>query len=547
MGARPPDGVRRFQGPRDWQAEYAELLKLDGQTALEPAQLEELGLAAYLAGQESDSIAIHTRAHTVALEKGDTRQAARTAFWVAFVLIGARDITRAAGWAARARRLLDENQHDCVECGYVMLPQGIEQVISGNLAGAETTFGSAERIGERFSDADLTSLARQGRGRVLVARGRVSEGVALLDEAMVAVTAGELSPMVSGVVYCNVIAACFDMFDIQRAQAWTEALNQWCKSEPGVVPYRGDCLAYRAEILHLRGRWPEAIEEARRASESLATTSRSGSGIAAYAMAEVHRLQGDASAAEEAYRMASERGRAPQPGLALLRLAQGQRDAARAAIERVMAEPSHGRQRADVLAAAVEILLASNDAAGAGRAADELRDMASTFDSTWLRAMSAAVDGDVQFRAGRAREALAPLRAALTAWQDLDAPYLAARVQVIIGRACWALNDADGARMEWDNAARAFRRFGAAPALAEVEALIQQPSTIDRPASGALTPREVEVLRLIAQGKTNRAIARALDISEKTVARHVSNIFTKLDLSTRSAAAAYAFTNRLAP
>jgi DNA-binding CsgD family transcriptional regulator len=173
--------------------------------------------------------------------------------------------------------------------------------------------------------------------------------------------------------------------------------------------------------------------------------------------------------------------------------------------------------------------------------------MASTFDSTWLRAMSAAVDGDVQFRAGRAREALAPLRAALTAWQDLDAPYLAARVQVIIGRACWALNDADGARMEWDNAARAFRRFGAAPALAEVEALIQQPSTIDRPASGALTPREVEVLRLIAQGKTNRAIARALDISEKTVARHVSNIFTKLDLSTRSAAAAYAFTHRLAP
>ena len=428
-----------------------------------------------------------------------------------------------------------------------MLPQGIEQVISGNLAGAETTFGSAERIGERFSDADLTSLARQGRGRVLVARGRVSEGVALLDEAMVAVTAGELSPMVSGVVYCNVIAACFDMFDIQRAQAWTEALNQWCKSEPGVVPYRGDCLAYRAEILHLRGRWPEAIEEARRASESLATTSRSGSGIAAYAMAEVHRLQGDASAAEEAYRMASERGRAPQPGLALLRLAQGQRDAARAAIERVMAEPSHGRQRADVLAAAVEILLASNDAAGAGRAAGELRDMASTFDSTWLRAMSAAADGDVQFRAGRAREALAPLRAALTAWQDLDAPFLAARVQVTIGRACWALNDADGARMEWDNASRAFRQFGAAPALAEVEALIQQPSTIDRSASGVLTAREVEVLRLIAQGKTNRAIARALDISEKTVARHVSNIFTKLDLSSRAAATAYAFTHRLAP
>jgi DNA-binding CsgD family transcriptional regulator len=536
-----------MQGPRDWQAEYAELQKLDGRTVLEATQLEQLGLAAYLAGQESDSIAVHTRAHTVALAKGDTRQAARSAFWVAFVLIGARDITRAAGWGARARRLLDENQHDCVECGYVMLPQAIEQVMSGNLHVAETTFGDAERIGERFADADLTSLARQGRGRALVARGRVSEGVALLDEAMVAVTAGELSPMVSGVVYCNVIAACFDMLDIQRAQAWTEALNEWCKLEPGVVPYRGDCRAYRAEILHLHGRWPEAIDEARRATESLAATNRSGTGIAAYAMAEVHRLRGDASAADEGYRLASEHGRAPQPGLALLRLAQGQRDAARAAIDRVMAEPSHGRQRADVLAAAVEILLASNDLTGAGRAADELKVMANTFDSTWLRAMSAAADGAVQCRAGHAREALAPLRAALTGWHDLDAPYQAACVQVIIGRACWALHDADGARMEWDNAARAFRQCGAAPALAEVEALMQQPLTIDQPVSGVLTAREVEVLRLIAQGKTNRAIARALDISEKTVARHVSNIFTKLDLSTRSAAAAYAFTNRLAP
>jgi DNA-binding CsgD family transcriptional regulator len=172
--------------------------------------------------------------------------------------------------------------------------------------------------------------------------------------------------------------------------------------------------------------------------------------------------------------------------------------------------------------------------------------MASTFDSTWLRAMSAAADGDVRFRAGRAREALAPLRAAFTAWQDLDAPYLAARVQVTIGRACWALNDADGARMEWDNGACISAVWGKAM-LAEVEALIQQPSTMDRPASGVLTAREVEVLRLIAQGKTNRGIARALDISEKTVARHVSNIFTKLDLSTRSAAAAYAFTHGLAP
>jgi hypothetical protein len=219
MVARTTDRTRKSPGARDWPGEYAELVALERRSAFDATQLERMGLAAYMAGHESDSVAIPTRAHTVALEKGDTRQAARAALWAAFVLIGGRDVTRAAGSAARARRLLEEHQHDCVECGYVKLSQAIDQVFSGNLSAAETTFGDAERIGERFADPDLTSLARQGRGRVLVARGRVSEGVALLDEAMVAVTAGELSPMVSGVVYCNVISACFDMLDIRRAQA----------------------------------------------------------------------------------------------------------------------------------------------------------------------------------------------------------------------------------------------------------------------------------------------------------------------------------------
>ena len=549
MATRAADSDRKQRAPRDWQAEYAQLSELDRRTPFDPAQLEQLGLAAYLAGQESDSLAIQTRAHTLALEKGDTRQAARTAFWIAFVLIGAREVTRAAGWAARARRLLEDDRHDCVECGYVMLPQAIELVIAGDLAGAEAIFGSAERVGERFADPDLTGIARQGRGRVLVARGRVKEGVALLDEAMVAVTAGELSPIMSGVIYCNVIAACFDMLDIQRAQDWTEALNEWCQSEAGVVPYRGDCMAYRAEILHLRGQWAEAIAEARRAFESLTATNRAGSGIAAYAIAEIHRLRGEMPAAEEAYRLASEHGRTPQPGLALLRLAQGQRDVARAAIDRVMAEPARGRQRADVLAAAVEIFLACDDIGGARGAADELTRMAGTFDSAWLITMAAAADGAVKLKAGQAREALAPLRLALSGWHRLDAPYEAARVQVMVGRVCHALHDADGARLEWEAALRVFRQFAAAPAVADVETLLAEASKPAPPpaATDVLTAREVEVLRLIAQGHTNRTIAGTLDISERTVARHVSNIFTKLDLSTRSAAAAYAFKHHLAP
>jgi DNA-binding CsgD family transcriptional regulator len=539
---------RRSTSPAapDWQAEYAELSARVRQSPLGATVLERRGMSAYLAGHESEGIEIFTRAHTVALRRDDTRHAARCAFWVSFALIGARELTRAAGWGARARRLLEMGGHDCVECGLAMLPQALELVGGGDFVGAEEAFAAAERIGERFGDADLSSLARQGRGRVLVGLGRVAEGVALFDEAMVAVTTGEVTPIVAGVVYCSVIGACFEMLDIRRAHEWTEALNQWCAAQPGLVPYRGECLAHRAEIFRLRGRWPEAHDHARRAYDALAATKRGGEGIAAYALAEVHRLQGEIQPAEEAYRLASDHGRSPHPGLALLRLAQGEIDVARAGIERAAAEPSRGRQRADVLAAAVDVFLASGDVSAARRAAEELNAMTGRLNSDALRAMAASAHGAVRLADGDAHPALPLLRDALTIWRDRELPYEAARVQVLLGRACHALGDRDGAQMEWRTAGRTFRQIGAAPALVQLEALLHAPP-VKSSGTGGLTAREIEVLRLIARGATNRAIARELGISEKTVARHVSNIFLKLDLSTRSAAAAYAFTHRLVP
>jgi len=372
--------------------------------------------------------------------------------------------------------------------------------------------------------------------------------VALFDEVMVAVTAGEVTPIISGVVYCSVISACFDLLDIRRAQEWTEALNDWCEAQPGLGPYRAECLVHRAEIFRLRGRWPEALDEARRAYDALVAAKRTGQGAAAYALADLHRLRGEWPAAEEAYRLASDHGRAPYPGLALLRLAQGQGQAARAAIDRVMVEPARGRQRVAVLVAAVEILLAAGDVRAARRPADELKAMAGALHSDWLRAIAASADGATELADGQPRQALAPLTEALSIWRDLDAPYEAACGRVLVGRACRALGDGDGARMEWEAAAAVFRQFGAATALAEVESLMHQPPASAAPEqAGGLTPRELEVLRLIARGKTNRAIADQLDISEKTVARHVSNIFTKLDLSSRAAATAYAFTHHLVP
>jgi len=545
MAIRSRDRTPRSSARRDWKAEYEALSACDRQTPLDPAELEQLGIAANLAGHEAVSIDILTRAHTAALERGETRQAARAAFWIAFALINGRELARAAGWAARGRRLLEQDQLDCVECGLLMLPQALERIACGDLAGAEAVFAAAEHIGERFSDADLTSLARQGRGRVLVGLGRVSEGVALFDEVMVAVTAGEVTPIVAGVVYCSVIGACFEMLDIRRAREWTAALSDWCAAQPGLVPYRGDCLAHRAEVFRLRGRWPEARDEARRAYDALIGTKSPGEGAAVYALAELHRLQGEIPEAEDTYRLASAHGRATAPGLALLRLAQGQREAARATIDRVLAEPARGRQRADVLAAATEVFLASGDVAAAGRAVEELNTIAATLDSEALRAMAAAATGAVRLADGEARQALAPLREALAIWRDLDVPYEAARVGVLIGRACRALGDVEAARAEWETAARVFRQFGAAPALADVDALMQSPRAVACPPAGGLTAREIEVVRLVARGKTNRAIATELGISEKTVARHVSNIFTKLDLSTRAAAAVYAFTHGL--
>jgi DNA-binding CsgD family transcriptional regulator len=513
---------------------------MDPMRAAEPVELERDAMAAFLAGRETDAVEMLTRAHQTSMDRGDAAHAARCAVWAAFALMTLGERARAGGWAARAKRLLDDNQHDGVERGYLAILQALELVAGGDTRSAERMFADAERIGERFTDRDLMSLARQARGRMLLALGQTADGVALFDEAMVAVTAGELTPLIAGVIYCSVISACFDICDLRRAQEWTEALNDWCASRPGMVAYRGECQAHRAEILRLHGRWPEALDEARHAFDALPETKRAARGSAMYQLAEVHRHRGDFTHAEEAYRAVTECGRSPHPGLALLRLAQGRNADARAAITRVMAEPVRGRARADVLATSVEILLACGDVAAARQAADDLKTLAASIDTPFLHGVALAAEGAVTLREGNTQAALRALRQSLAIWRDLQAPYTAARVAVLIAEACETLGDRDGAQMERAAAADVFRQLGAMPDLARCG-----PGGTAASSSPCLTAREVEVLRLVARGKTNRSIAQTLDISEKTVARHIANIFTKLDLSTRAAATAYAFTHHL--
>jgi DNA-binding CsgD family transcriptional regulator len=535
---------REAFGRRAWKEAHTLLSAADARSALDPVDLARLGTAAFLIGRDADCEPLLTRTFQSFVAQSDPVQAARTAFWLAFMLTHAGDFARAGGWTTRANRLLDEGGHDCVERGYLLVPGAVQSMAEGNLAAAQSKFAQAAALGERFGDTDLVSLARMGEGRMLIRLGEWARGTALLDEAMVAVTADEVSAAVAGTIYCSVISACFERFDVRRAQEWTDALSRWCAAQPDLVPYRGECLVHRVEIKLLHGEWPDALQEARQACEQLSHSAGSRAGSAHYLIAELNRLSGHAAEAEQAYRLASEAGRTPQPGLALLWLAQGRRDAARAAISRVVDETREPRARLRSLAAHVDVLLASADVGAARRAADELSAIASELDAPFVHAVSAQAHGLVCLAEGDARQALASLRRASTIWREIGVPYETGRVHMHIGLACRALGDDDGGRLELETARRLFTQLGATTDLERVEKLLERPS---RAGGEGLTGREIEVLRLIASGKTNRRIAADLRISEKTVARHVSNIFTKLDVSSRAAATAYAFQHKLVP
>jgi DNA-binding CsgD family transcriptional regulator len=528
---------------RAWRTAHEALSEAGEDEPLDLADLERLAIAAHMLGRDGDSAEHWERAHHEALRTNETRRAVRAAFWLAYELLDKGEAARSGGWISRARRLLDQGCDNCAEEGYLLLPDALRSFAAGDHAAALEAFGRAADFGDRFGDRDLVTLGRHGQGRVLIRSGETARGLRLLDEAMVAVTTGDTSPMVAGDVYCGVLSACQEIFDWRRAQEWTTALGEWCASQPDLVLYRGQCLVRRAEIMQLHGAWATALDEAQQACERLShPPGQPGIGAAYYQKAELHRLRGEFAKAEDAYRQASERGRRAHPGLAQLRLARGEVDVAAASIRAALAEVRDRGTRSRMLAAAVDILVAARDLDGARAAANELAEHAAALDAVFLRAISLRATAAVLLAEGEVPASLAASRQACSLLRELRAPHEAARAGMLLGLACRQLGDHDTAEMELQGARAVFQQLGAAPDLVEIDSLCAATSP---GATGALTVRELEVLRLIAAGETNRAIARDLGISEKTVARHVSNIFTKLDLSSRSAATAYAYRHRL--
>ena len=534
----------------DWDDAFVALTVADQCGKLAPQDLERLAWSAGLTARDEQMLATQERLFHAWLAEDKPVAAARAAFWLGFRLLALGEAGRSSGWLSRTRRLVELHGQECVEQGYLLLPDSQRLLSAGKFAEANECAARAARIGERFSERDLVSFARSLQARALFGEGDIERGLALMDEVMVAVSGGELSPVVTGIVYCTAIASCQRFFALDRVRDWTSAMTRWCEARPQLGMFTGNCLVHRAEALELNGAWSEALAEAARAAERcVRSIERIVAGNARYRQAEIHRLRGDFTSAAAAYHEASRAGYEPQPGIALLRLMQGDARGAANVSRRAVAATSERLARIRLLPAHVEIMLAVGDLDAARTASAELLQTAQAVKTEVLAAIAAHASAAVHLAEGRPGLVLGPARRAFVTWLNHGAPYLAARLRVLMSRACIALCDRESARIELQCAGEVFEKLGALPDLVVVRELIAkldlETQAAADPSGHGLSERELQVLKLVATGKTNKAIARELSLSERTIDRHLGNIFTKIDVSSRAAATAFAYKNTL--
>jgi len=527
-----------------WTNTYLRLSEADRKENLGPEELEELALAAFLTGWDEESFQFLERAHQGYLNLEKTPEAIRSAFWLGFMLMNAGEQARSSGWFARGERLLGDDQDKyAAERGLFLIPEALKALYSGKTARAQHLFESVESTGEKFQNANLIVLGRLGHGQALIQQNEVSGGIQLLDETMVSIETEEVFPLVNGIVYCAVIESCRKVWDLKRAQEWTSVLTRWCEAQPDIVPFRGECLVRRAEIIQFHGEWDKALKETADACELLSQhPGKPIAGEAYYRKAELQRLAGEYKAAEASYQEAAKWGRNPQPGLSLLRLAQGRDDVAKTSIRTILRETEDRKKRAELLSACVKIMVAGKQTGEAAEAAEELGNIAVEMDVPYLHALSSHCMGAVSFARGDIPSAMDELQTALNFWSVLDLPYEAARTRELRGLVYRALNDKDNSDAELVAARWVFEQLNAIPDLERVNGILDGKHQHE---TFGLTLRELQVLRLVASGKTNKSVAADLFISDRTVDRHMSNIFNKLGVSSRVEATTFALNHKL--
>jgi DNA-binding CsgD family transcriptional regulator/tetratricopeptide (TPR) repeat protein len=524
----------------DWTGRFEQFAAREA--SLTAQELAEYGQAAWFIGRDDVSARAWERAHLSFLDAGDPVSAVRCVFWLGFTLSEHGEEVKARTWMARLLDLCDRNAGDAHIDAHAALCRAQIVYIGGDGTAAADLFHEAALIAA--DEPDIEVLAIMAEGRALMEVGRIEDGLACMDQVMLLIGAGRVTDRAAGPAYCAVIASLLARGDIERARVWTRDLGDWCDAQQGLEPFRGECTLHRATVMQVGGEWASAVD----AADGVCRTDDRPETLANawYRLAELHRVAGRAAQARDAFRHSAALGREVQPGLALLHRDAGETDAAWSGLQRARAEAATPAVRAEVLAAAVDVALGRRDVASARAAADDLRACAHAVGTLYLLALSTRADGEVATADEQTADALTLLRASWSQWRRLDAPYDAALTRFAIGRAARAAGDEEGAQLEFDAARGVFESLGAVPDLSRLERVASITTGSLTPGSG-LSPREREVLGLVARGWSNRRIAERLFLSERTVARHVGNILAKLDVSSRSAATAYAYEHGLVP